>query len=456
MPLDSAPLDALSTFAPQSGIVVTEAQNDSLIYKTREILTSMHIFPGADPVKEPRRPMRGCIASCVRAITASSCLLLLVWVLPLMAQAQSETPANAVIAAEGIAVVEKGDVGGARDRALDDALRKAVEQTVGTLVESETIVQNFALLNDSIYTRARGFIRSYKITGEKQEGPLYRVAVHAIVARDAVEEDLRALGLLIRRMRRPRVIVMITEENLLDPGWGHWLDNIGTVEMQVINALKAKEFTTMDPAAVRKSIAKEAALRAIEGDNAAARVIAQQTGAEVLIIGRALAQPAGRVGESQMSSYQASVNARALKSDTGEIIATTSRSGKAVHLNATAGGNEALRQAGSILATDLISQIAAQWAKETSGTRALAFSVSGVSKDLLDNLMSELKASVRGVVDVFLREFSGSVGRFDIEFKGDAELLSQSLQAISIAGGRLEVTATTPNKVDARFVRAKG
>jgi hypothetical protein len=362
---------------------------------------------------------------------------------------------DAVITAEGIASVEKGGVPAARDRALDDALRKAVEQAVGTLIESETIVQNYQVINDSIYAQTKGFVRSYQIVSEKQDGPLYRVSVAATVAVGDVKEDLQALGLLIQRMRRPRVMVMIPEENIHDSGWWwHWAANIGTVETAVIKALKAREFTVMDAVTVRKSIDKDAALRAIEGDAAAAARVAQQTGAEVLVTGHAVSEPAGSIAGSSLHSYQASVTARAVKADTGEIVATAAGSGKAAHLNATAGGTEALRQAGGMIADDLIRQITAQWAKEASGTRMLALSVSGMDKDLVDDLASALKSSVRGVAEVFLREYASGVARLDVDFKGDAETLSKELRGLAVAGGRLEVTATTPNKLDVRFVPA--
>ncbi len=42
------------------------------------------------------------------------------------------------ITAEGVGVVIGGDRAIARDQAINDALRKAVEQAVGTLVSSET------------------------------------------------------------------------------------------------------------------------------------------------------------------------------------------------------------------------------------------------------------------------------------------------------------------------------
>jgi hypothetical protein len=42
---------------------------------------------------------------------------------------------------EGVAAVVKDDVATARDRAIDDAKRKAVEQIAGTQVSSETITE---------------------------------------------------------------------------------------------------------------------------------------------------------------------------------------------------------------------------------------------------------------------------------------------------------------------------
>ncbi len=357
------------------------------------------------------------------------------------------------IEAEGIATVAGGDVAAARDRALDDALRKAVEQAVGTLIETETRVRNYEVLNDSIYAQSRGFVRSYRILSEKHEDPLYRVTVEAAVAVGDLRSDLQALGLLIQRMRKPRVMVMIAEENVLDHGWWRrWTADLGMVETALIGALRAREFTVMDSVSVRQSIDRESAMRAIQGDAEAGQLIARRIGAEVLITGQAVAEPAGTVAGSNMTSYQASATARAVKADSGEILGASSGSGKAAHLNATAGGAEALKQAGAMMADDLISQITAQWAGEASGARMVGLSVSGVTRRTLDELVARMKGDVRGVVDVFQREYAGSVARLDVDYEGGAETLARSLEGLVLEGGTLTVTGTTPNKVDARIL----
>ena len=63
----------------------------------------------------------------------------------------------------GIASVSGGNLALARDSAIADALRKAVEQAVGTLVASETLVENYQPLRDNVYTKTAGYIRSYTV-----------------------------------------------------------------------------------------------------------------------------------------------------------------------------------------------------------------------------------------------------------------------------------------------------
>jgi hypothetical protein len=103
-------------------------------------------------------------------------------------------------------------------------------------------------------------------------------------------------------------------------------------------------------------------------------------------------------------------------------------------------------------ADDLISQIVRQWAKEASGTRMIAVSVTALSKDLVDQVVSVVKSEVRGVGDVFLREYAQFTARLDVDYKGDAQTLSHSLQGLVVPGGTLRVTTYSANKIDVKFV----
>ncbi len=357
-----------------------------------------------------------------------------------------------VVTSEGIAPVKSEDTDAARNAAIEVALRKAVEQVVAEIIDTEVARQNYEKLDGAIYANAQGFVQKYDVVKFNREGPLYYVTITATVAAGDIRDDLGTLGLLIEAMRKPRVMVMIPETNVLDHGWwAHWTSSVGAAEAAVIRELTSREFTVMDASTVRGSIDREAAIRAIEGDTAASQQVAQQIGAEVLITGRAVSEPAGSILGSSLSSYQATVTARAVKADTGEILGVSTGSGRAAHLNATAGGRQALDQAAGQAAGDLLSQITERWAKEVSGSRMIALSVSGVRKEVFDDLVNLLRSRVRGVVDVYVRDFIGELGRVDVKYLGDAEALAQALMTFQPEGGQARVTAMTPNKLDVTF-----
>ena len=89
----------------------------------------------------------------------------------------SAAPVNA--SAEGVGVIIDDNTAIARDQAIQDALRLVVEQAAGTMVSSETLVQNYEVLRDQIYSKSQGYIQRYEVTDESVEGNLYKVKIQA-------------------------------------------------------------------------------------------------------------------------------------------------------------------------------------------------------------------------------------------------------------------------------------
>ena len=118
------------------------------------------------------------------------------------------------ITAEGVGAVIGGDRAIARDQAINDALRKAVEQAVGTMVSSETMVQNFQTLNDRIYTQTQGYIQNYQVLSENPGPNVHQVTIQATVAMGDLEKDLQALGFLLGQVGKPRIMILIAEQNI--------------------------------------------------------------------------------------------------------------------------------------------------------------------------------------------------------------------------------------------------
>lgn len=103
-----------------------------------------------------------------------------------------------------------GNQSQARNQALSQALRNAVEQGVGTLIDSNTMVQNYQLISDKIYSQASGYVTNYQILSEGLDpnGQMYKVTIKASVSTESIKNDLRAIGILKQQIGNPRFMAI--------------------------------------------------------------------------------------------------------------------------------------------------------------------------------------------------------------------------------------------------------
>ena len=100
----------------------------------------------------------------------------------------------------------------ARKDALEDAFRNAVRKVLGTLVTAESYTQNAVSIDDSIVTRAKGYVKTYDILEEQRNHDSIMVKVKVTISVMPVKNDLDALRILIESMGNPRIVVIINEE----------------------------------------------------------------------------------------------------------------------------------------------------------------------------------------------------------------------------------------------------
>ena len=112
----------------------------------------------------------------------------------------------------------------ARDAAIEDAQKRAVEQAIGILIDSQTQVENYQLISDKILSQTKGYITRYNVTGETRDGALLRVRITAEVSLGKLTNDLSAIGILIGQMHKPRTMIMIAEQNIGQNVNAWWLD----------------------------------------------------------------------------------------------------------------------------------------------------------------------------------------------------------------------------------------
>lgn len=113
------------------------------------------------------------------------------------AETGSPRPLASEVVAEGIGIDA--------DKALENAFSRAIEQTVGVLVDSETLVSNDELVRDTILTFSRGYVEKYEITKTWEQDGLQHVRIQALVAVSKLAEKLKASNIAVRSVAGERM-----------------------------------------------------------------------------------------------------------------------------------------------------------------------------------------------------------------------------------------------------------
>jgi hypothetical protein len=341
-----------------------------------------------------------------------------------------------------------------REKAIDDALRRAVEQAVGTMISSDTMTNNFQVVHDKILAQTSGYVKSYQIIKEGRVGQEFRVTVMADVGKENLQRTLEALGLLHELKEKPKVMVLIEEKVGGLFGTTAW-ENVGQAESTIMERLVAAGFNVVDPATVRANIPRDQALRLLEGDQKAAAAAGIQYGAQVVITGRALSKNAGgKLLGTNMQSLQATLQARVVRSDDGKVISSRSEQGTKAHLDEMQGGTLAIKEASEKLSDAVINDILGSWKKEVYGrSQQITLIISGlVSYRHLSAVKTFLEKDLQGVKAVHQRNFTQGTAELMLDYGGKTSFVADELANKRFTGFRLEPTNVTPNRVDVQAI----
>jgi len=142
------------------------------------------------------------------------------WVVLAVMALLAPGPASAAetVTVTGVSFYEPGREALARDKALEDAKRMAIEQALGVHVESRTVVENFEVTRDQVLSHASGYLRDMEILREgKTELGTYEVELRAAVEIGALVADMDRFRKILGWQKNPRVAVVLPPD--LDPSY---------------------------------------------------------------------------------------------------------------------------------------------------------------------------------------------------------------------------------------------
>ncbi|MEE9119904.1 MAG: flagellar assembly protein T N-terminal domain-containing protein [Syntrophobacteria bacterium] len=365
-------------------------------------------------------------------------LVFLVGIVPQIAMSQPTT-----VESQGVAAIIRGNLDISRDKAIEDALRNAVEQATGSLIENETLVENYQLLSDKIYSQSRGYVQTYEVLNEKVDQGLYRVTIQASVASGELKNDLRALNVLMRQVRKPRVMVLF--EETMSEG----VNSGRLAEDAVSKVLLDNGFKLVDANTVRRNLGHDKVRGLLAGDGRVAAVISDKYGAEMLLLGTAQAVTNQvTIGDIKINSNQAVISAKLVRADTGEVKVSETRQAAKPHVNSLSGIQMAISEASELLANDMIDKIIQIFREEVYNIANVNLTIFGLQGyGHLQEVIQLISDNVRGIKEIYQRNYTMGTAELEVELTGSTQSLAADLTTREFGNYKFDIKESTHNQL---------
>jgi len=343
----------------------------------------------------------------------------------------------------GLVTVEVTGIGMTEAEAVNDALRKAVEEGAGTFIYSQSEVEDFALVRDTVLARAAGFVHSHEVlASEEQIDGSWEVRIQAVVSVQGIEDTWGVVQNLLTQMGRPKIMVAITEsidgEDQAD----------STVQTRIESLLLESGFRLVNKDQLEAIEQQDVAAAVAANNPAAIQAIAQRYGAQLFITGSTTA-----VGEASdiygvdINRYGADGDIKCYRSDTAELM--SSRNGRiaAVDRAARLAAKKALEALGEDLGPVVQQDILYYWQDALQGRGGARLLVEGLNfTQAMD--MEEALLAVEEIESVDM-EFNDTIAEYELTSAMPAKKLARTLARE--LKDTLEVTNTSQNVIKATF-----
>ncbi len=317
-----------------------------------------------------------------------------------------------------------------KDSALRDASRMAVEQVVGTYIDSRTLMENFVIQLDEVYKKSQGFVKKITILSE---GPVnassYRVQARIDVDTNPNAELMDQLTMLMR-LNDPRIAVVV-----LDSAGGQSLHNEAAESALSARLLELGFNHVIDADHIIKQSDAKLLSSIYEGQSGVSN-LGTDYACEFLVLGKVSSNSAnvavpdyktGQMLDAPLVNTRAKLTVKVLKYDTGDLIGTFVAEGSGI-----GGNNERSLDSGVAAAvTEAANQIGKtfkQFGAKVGSGMAVTIHASDYSK--VEQLMQDLR-SLGDVDNVYLRSHDGNKTVLEIDTAQRPHVISAALRTRS-------------------------
>jgi hypothetical protein len=394
----------------------------------------------------------------MKRLQMSALVLAAVAAAPSWAQGQPEVVTKE---ATGEAAVVGGNRQAAIDEARKKALRAAVEQVAGVMIESDTVTANSQLVRDQIVANTAGYIRGYEVVGQpKEEAGVISVTIRAQVGAAAIDKDLQAIKAIVKRMGHPKLVLLLQEQTMDDKDK---VTSSSVMQTVLTEAFGKDGWTIIDWNFAAGKVELGSAVGPAE-----AKRIGELSKADYILYGQvkfrqqAVDGLLGPAGKGQQNIFPVTGEYDLAFFDTSSGTQITHQSGKMIIpqseirqtlLSYERTAYNLARLKGAEIVADLRKAVyEALRSAEMNGARVIC-NVVGITEFGALKQFQKILADVQGMREVRKSTLAGGKAQYELTFVGSTDELAEKLDGKTMKGRKISVTGVTGSTLEVTLAR---
>ena len=326
----------------------------------------------------------------------------------------AETSTETIIVS-GESPIYDGKIPPARQRALEDSFRNAVIKILGTMVTAESYTQNAISIDDSIATKAKGYIKTYEILEEQKGEESILLNVKVVLSIEPIKDDLTAMKILIEAVGNPRIILLIDED-------GQETIRHSYAAEQITKIFTKNGFNCVDPFSTGNITEKEILNAFEKGDFFG--LDSDKLKADILMLGKGRVENITNIEISGLIGCIVNLDIKVIRTETGKIVTEQSTRINGVGANRESAYKNAFSKAGEDISDLLIDEIIKAWGSSLLNGRDISLEVSVDDYTKLKDFKKRV-SHLFGVKQISQKYFKDGKALFLLKFTGSAQTLAE-------------------------------
>ncbi len=270
------------------------------------------------------------------------------WLLVAGSDVEAAKPRLSTVILEGEAEIADENYISARETAINNVMRKAVEDIVADSVNDPEILEaNRESLEESIYRNYDDFIQSYKVLGETQDKNSYSVTLQMNIFEDSIKKRLSSLNIKFLSKDNLKIFLLIDERTGISVVEDNFLTLFSISEDAVSKKLTEAGFEVINRNAARNKLDVKELKKALAGDGNIASAIGKSFNADMVIIGTANIK-------FESGGVQAEINAKVFSVKKEKLIVERTEIGSVLTTDRLLGTAQSLRNGSEKISPVLI------------------------------------------------------------------------------------------------------